>query len=123
MFTGAFLLLFLALCFAPAILSIIAMWKVYAKAGQPGWAAFVPFYNLYIQLKMVGRPGWWLLLYFVPLVNLVIAIMVTVELARVFGKGVGFALGLIFLPFIFWLILGFGDARYAGTAPALPAAA
>lgn len=98
------------------VLIVVGMWKVFEKAGQPGWAALIPFYNAYVMLQIVGRPGWWLILYFVPLINIVVAIVVCIELAQSFGKGIGFALGLIFLGFIFVLILGFGSAKYIGPA-------
>ncbi|MGH8909236.1 MAG: DUF5684 domain-containing protein [Egibacteraceae bacterium] len=93
---------------------IAAMWKVFVKAGQAGWAAIIPIYNSYIQLKIVGRPWWWLLLYLVPLVNIVIAVIVSMDLAKSFGKGVGVGIGLLLLPFVFFPILGFGSARYMG---------
>lgn len=96
------------------LLLIIAQWKVYEKAGQPGWAVLIPFYNLYILLKILGKPGWWILLYFIPIVNIVIAIMVTHRLSKSFGHDVGFTLGLLFLGFIFYPILGFGESRYLG---------
>lgn len=98
------------------VVMIVAMWKIFTKAGQPGWAAIVPFYNFYVMLKIVGRPGWWLVLLFIPLVNLVIAIIVAVDLAKSFGKGGGFAVLLILLPFIGYPILGFGSDRYLGPA-------
>jgi hypothetical protein len=105
------------------ILLIAAMWKVFSKAGQPGWAILIPIYNLYILCKVAGRPGWWLILLLIPFVNFVIAIILNVDIARNFGKGAGFAVGLILLPFIFWPILGFGSAQYQGPAPtATPAA-
>ena len=91
---------------------IAAMWKVFSKAGKPGWACLIPIYNLYVWCKIVGRPGWWIILMLIPLVNLVVCIIVYVALAKAFGKGVGFALGLIFLGFIFFPILAFGDATY-----------
>ncbi len=103
------------------VLSIVACWKVFTKAGKPGWASIIPFYNIYVLLTIVGKPGWWLLLFFIPLVNLVIGIIVAIELAKCFGKGGGFAVGLILLPFIFMLILAFGSAKYVPPAPA-PAA-
>ena len=103
------------------VLSIVACWKVFTKAGKPGWASIIPIYNIYVLLTIVGKPGWWLLLFFIPLVNLVIGIIVAIELAKCFGKGGGFAVGLILLPFIFMLILAFGSAKYAPPAPA-PAA-
>lgn len=96
------------------VLYIAGLWKVYTKAGQPGWACIIPIYNFIVLLRIVGRPWWWILLMLIPFVNLVIAILVTVELATVFGKGGGFAVGLIFLGFIFVPILGFGSATYVG---------
>ncbi|WP_226895514.1 DUF5684 domain-containing protein [Luteolibacter marinus] len=96
------------------ILVIAALWKVFVKAGQPGWAAIVPIYNAVILLKITGKPMWWIILMFIPLVNVVIGILVAISLAERFGKGVGFGLGLSFLPMIFYPILGFGDARYLG---------
>jgi hypothetical protein len=96
------------------VVVLIGMWKVFAKAGQPGWACIVPFYNIYVLCKIVGRPGWWLLLFLVPFVNLIIAILLYVGLAKSFGKGAGYGVGLVFLPFIFFPILGFGDATYQG---------
>lgn len=88
------------------------IWKTFEKAGKPGWAAIVPIYNVWVMLQIAGKPGWWLLLLFIPLVNLVIAIMVSIAIAERFGKGTGFGLGLAFLGFIFYPILGFGDATY-----------
>jgi hypothetical protein len=90
------------------------MWKVFVKAGKPGWAAIIPIYNAIVLLQIVGRPGWWFLLYLIPIVNIVISIMVMIELAKVFGKGTGFGIGLLLLSFIFIPILGFGDAEYQG---------
>jgi hypothetical protein len=96
------------------VLSIAAGWKLFTKAGQPGWGILVPFYNIYLMLKIAGKPGWWMLLLFIPFVNFIIGIIVTVALAKNFGKGTGFALGLIFLSPIFFPILAFGSARYVG---------
>jgi hypothetical protein len=100
------------------LLGLIAMWKIYTKAGKPGWAVLIPIYNLYILLEIVGRPWWWLLLFFVPLVNVVVAVLIPFDLAKSFGKGAGFGLGLIFLNMIFILILGFGSAEYVGPSAA-----
>ena len=97
---------------------VVAEWKVYVKAGQPGWAVLIPFYNFYILLKIVGKPGWWLLLLFVPIVNVVVGIYVLHLLSKSFGHDIGFTLGLIFLSFIFYPILGFGDSKYIGPAGA-----
>ena len=103
---------------AVVVFFIACVWRIFTKAGQPGWAAIVPFYNYYVMLKMVGRPGWWLILYLIPFVNFIIFIIVAIDLARSFGKGGGFAVGLIFLPFIFFPILAFGSAQYQGPAAA-----
>jgi len=109
-FLGAYLL-FVGVLVA---IMIAAMWKVFEKAGKPGWAAIIPIYNYLVLLEVVGKPWWWLLLMIIPLVNIVFAIIMYVELAKSFGKGAGFAVGLIFLGIIFFPILGFGDARYIG---------
>ena len=116
---GAFLGCFsIMVILAVMAVVIIGMWKVFEKAGKPGWAAFVPIYNMIVLLEIVGKPLWWILLMFIPVVNLVIAIIVLLELAKAFGKGVEFAVGLLLLPFVFYPILGFGDAKYLGR-PAL----
>ncbi len=99
---------------AVIVFYIFCMWKIYTKAGKPGWASIVPIYNILVQLEIVGRPWWYLLLLFVPVVNVVIGIMVLLDLAKVFGKGTGFGVGLILLSFIFIPILAFGDAKYQG---------
>jgi hypothetical protein len=101
---------------AVVLLYIASLWVVFTKAGHPGWAAIIPIYNLYILLKVAGRPGWWLILYIIPIVNFVILIIVDVDVAKSFGKGTGFGIGLVFLPFIFFPILAWGDARYLGPA-------
>jgi hypothetical protein len=106
------------------VLAIAGLWKTFVKAGQPGWAAIIPIYNLYVLCLIVGKPAWWVILFFVPIVGLVIGILVYIELARAFGKGTGFAVGLLLLPFVFFPMLGFGSARYQGpSAQGLPPAA
>jgi hypothetical protein len=97
---------------AVGVFYLFCMWKIYVKAGKPGWAAIIPIYNILVQLEIVGRPWWYLLLMFVPVVNIVIAIMIIFDLAKVFGKSTGFGFGLLFLSFIFIPILAFGDAQY-----------
>ncbi|MFI5401637.1 MAG: DUF5684 domain-containing protein [Planctomycetota bacterium] len=96
------------------IFVVAGIWKVFTKAGHPGWAAIVPIYNIYVLCKIAGKPGWWVLLYLIPVVSLVVAIIVMIDLAKAFGKGTGFAIGLVFLGFIFFPILGFGSAQYRG---------
>lgn len=98
------------------VLVIAAMWKVFTKAGQPGWAAIVPIYNTLVLLRVVGRPWWWLLLMLIPLVNLVIIVLVMIDLAKSFGKDGLFAVVLILFSGIGFMILGFGSARYVGPA-------
>jgi hypothetical protein len=104
-------------------LFVVGAWRVFQKAGKPGWAAIIPIYNVVVLLQITGKPIWWLVLYFVPLVNVVFDILVSLEVARRFGKGLAFGLGLAFLPFIFYPVLGFGDAQYLGSAPAAASAA
>jgi hypothetical protein len=104
-------------CFLPLvvfILMVVALWMVFAKAGKPGWASIVPIYNIFVMLEIVGRPWWWLLLMFIPVVGLIMAIIVAIDMAKAFGKGTGFGIGLAFLPFIFYPVLAFGDAQYQG---------
>jgi len=100
------------------VLYLVAGWVVYTKAGEAGWKSLIPIYNWYVLMKIVGRPGWWLILLLIPFVNFVIWIIVSIDLAKSFGKGTGFALGLIFLAPIFYLILAFGPAQYMGPAAA-----
>jgi Family of unknown function (DUF5684) len=94
------------------VLMIAATWKIFEKAGKPGWAAIVPIYNFIVFLEIAGKPLWWIVLLLIPLVNIVILIMVTISVAKNFGKGVGFALGMVFLSPIFYPMLAWGDAQY-----------
>lgn len=97
------------------ILMIASVWMTFSKANQPGWAALIPFYNVYIMCKVAGRPGyWWALISFIPFVNIVLLIILIIDISKSFGKGGGFALGMILLPFVFYPILGFGPAKYQG---------
>jgi hypothetical protein len=114
---------------AVIVFEIAALWKVFVKAGQPGWAAIIPIYNLYILLKVIGRPGWWILLFLlgiIPFVGwiavLVLGIIIAIDLAKSFAKSSGFAVGLFLLNFIFIPILGFGEAQYVGPAASTPRA-
>jgi hypothetical protein len=104
-------LIFAVIYLAIAILVIAGFWKTFAKAGEPGWAAIIPIFNTYILLKIAGRPWWWLVLYFIPIVSLVVWIVVAIDIAKAFGKGTGFGVGLALLPFIFFPVLGFSDAQ------------
>lgn len=94
------------------LLTIIANWKIYTKAGQPGWASIIPIYNIVVLLKIVNKPLWWIILLIIPIINIVMAIIIMHELAKSFGKNIGFTIGLLVFPFIFYPILGFSDAVY-----------
>ena len=109
-------IIFTMLAFLGAIvlISIISQWRIFEKAGKPGWAAIIPIYNLYVHLKVVGKPSWWMLLLFIPIVNLFFAIKLTHLLSKSFGKDIGFTLGLLFLPILFLPILAFSSAKYQG---------
>lgn len=96
------------------VLSIVAFWKIFTKAGRPGWASIVPFYNTYCMYDISFGNGWLFLLTFVPCVNIVFGIMMLFKLAKAFGKGTGFGFGLLFLNTIFVLILGFDSSEYIG---------
>ena len=94
-------------------LLIVSSWKVFTKAGQPGWAILIPIYNLFVMLQIAGKPGWWILLFFIPVANLIVPILAYIAIAEKFGKGAGFGIGLTFLGFIFFPILAFSDAQYS----------
>ena len=115
---GGGMALFISCCsFIVAIIFVAGMWKTFAKAGQPGWAAIVPFYNIYVMLEIVGRETWWLILFFIPFVNFVAGIIVMIDVAKSFGKSAAWGIVmLLLLGGIGWLVLGFGDAEYQGPA-------
>lgn len=107
-------------------LMIAAMWRLFKKANQPGWASIVPLYNIYVLVKLVGRPDWFLLLFLVPFVNIVAIGMLSFDIAKAYGKSPLFGFfGLILFAPIGYMILGFGSATYvgplqAGTGPIMP---
>ena len=111
-------LIFAAIMLGFAAVMIAATWKVFTKAGEPGWAAIVPIFNLITLLKITGKPLWWIALFCVPLVNFYALVMISIGLAKVFGKSSGFGLGLAFLSPVFIPLLAFGDAQYLGEAVA-----
>src|SRR3989344_6274267 len=98
---GVFGLWFFILALAIGIITLVANWKVYMKAGKPGWASIVPVYNMVVMLEITRKPIWWVLLMFIPIVNIIVGFIVSYALAQAFGKGIGFTIGHIILPFIF----------------------
>jgi hypothetical protein len=115
----AFFAAFALVILAVAVIHVVAMWKVYAKAGQPGWACLIPIYNLYVELRIAGMSPLWLLTLLACGVGYIIPwILCQVKMAQRFGKSTGFALGLIFFNLIFVLILAFGSAQYVAEKPA-----
>jgi hypothetical protein len=103
--------------FLVLLVVIAGFWKTFQKAGKPGWASIVPIYNLIVLLEIAGQPLWWIILLFIPLVNIAVSIFVNIAVAKNFGKSTGFGVGLALLGFIFYPILGFGDARYRPDSP------
>jgi hypothetical protein len=106
------------------VLMVYSHVRIFQKANHAWWEAIIPIYSTYVLIKITGKPGWWIILLFVPIVNIVIYIIVTHQLSVKFGHGGAFTLGLLFLPFIFYPILGLGDSVYmperaAATTPAL----
>ena len=113
---------YLAIVIPIVIIAIVAMWRIFTKAGQPGWAVLIPFYNLYVLTQVAKRPGWWMLLYFasfIPVIGalgvLFVSIIDNLRLAKLFGKSAGFGVGMILLGIVFLPILAFGDADYDET--------
>ncbi|MCP2248385.1 DUF5684 domain-containing protein [Lentzea aerocolonigenes] len=99
------------------VFAVVVMWKVFVKAGQPGWAAIIPIYNIYVWLKVAGRPGWWLILFLIPIVNIVMALIVSIDIAKSFAKDSVFGVvGLWLFSLIGYAILAFGGAQYRGPA-------
>lgn len=105
---------YVILSLAISVLTLVAMWKLFVKAGKAGWKCLIPFYNTYCLYDIAWGNGWLFLLMFVPCVNVVVGIMMLFKLAKAFGQGTGFGFGLLFLNTIFILILGFGSAEYVG---------
>lgn len=109
-------LFILAIELAVIVAVIAGMWKVFVKAGKPGWAAIVPIYNIIVLLQIAGKPLWWIVLFFIPVVNLVMCVLVGIAVAKNFGKSDLFGVGLGLLGFIFYPVLGFSDAQYQGAS-------
>jgi hypothetical protein len=116
--------IFMIVMLALTVLFCVGFWKVFTKAGQPGWAALIPFYNAYILTKIAGRPGCWALMLMIPFVNLAFGILLAIDIAKAFGQGAAFGVVLLFLlSGVGYLVLGFGDYRYVGATELMPATA
>jgi uncharacterized membrane protein YoaK (UPF0700 family) len=110
-------LLMMIIWLAVIVAVIAGFWKVFVKAGKPGWAAIIPIYNLIVLIEIAKRPLWWFVLFLIPVVNIFAAIVISLEIAKRFGKDMGFGIGLALLPMIFYPILGFGKAQYQDLPP------
>jgi len=104
----------LLLMLAVILITVVSCWRMFAKAGKPGWASIVPVYNMVVWLQISGKPVWWIALCFIPFVNVVVSVLCGFALARNFGRGKAFGLGLVVLPWIFFPVLAFGDDVYLG---------
>jgi hypothetical protein len=98
------------------VVVVAGLWKTFEKAGEPGWAAIIPIYNTYVIVKISGNAWWWLILLFIPVINLFALAKVSIDVAGKFGQGTLFGVGLWLLSFIFYPVLGFGDYQYQDTA-------
>jgi len=120
LFSGGFMIALLAF----VVVVVVGCWKMFEKAGEPGWAAIIPIFNIIVLLKIAGRPVWWVVLYFIPLVNIVATIVVAIDIAKAFGQSAIFG---FFLNFLFggigYLILGFGNYQYRKPPTAMAAIA
>ena len=101
-----------------SLITIVGQWKVYTKAGKPGWACIIPIYNLIVMLEIVGKPIWWIFLFLIPCLNIVFVVWTFNLLSKSFGQSEGFTIGLLLLGFIFWPVLGFGNYQYLGPSAA-----
>jgi hypothetical protein len=110
------LVIWILFVLALTVVLIVSQWKIYEKAGKPGWACIIPIYNTIVLLEIVGKPWWWILLMLIPVVNIIFVIWMTNLLSKSFGKDEGFTVGLILLSIVFYPILGFGSAKYQGPA-------
>jgi hypothetical protein len=119
---GVIEILFILAAIAIALVLIGAilagLWKTFEKAGEAGWKGIIPIYNFWVLMEIIGRPGWWLILFFIPVVGTIVWIVVSLDLAKSFDHGVGFAIGLFIFPFIFFVILGWGESQYQGALAA-----
>ena len=115
---GAALAVVMLVCLAIGVFVIACWWRLFTKAGKPGWASIIPIYNVFVMLDIAGKPAWWFILFLIPVVNFIVSILVIAGIATNFGKGGGFVVGMILLPIVFYPILAFGSAQYSKPAVA-----
>ena len=106
--------LFFVMAIPLIVLQFAGLWKIFTKAGRPGWEAIIPFYNMYVLLQIVGKPAWWLVLMLIPVLNVIFITWTYNMLSKSFGKDEAFTVGIVLLSFIFLPILGFGSSKYIG---------
>ncbi len=111
---GVIMIVYLIILIPLLIITIASMWKLFTKAGKPGWAALIPIYNTVVLLQIVGRPLWWIILILIPFVNIVISFILVFDLAKAYGKDAGFGILMLFLPIIGYPMLAFGKSQYVG---------
>ena len=119
----ALVMVIIMLIISLAVMAVVlaSLWRIFTKAGKPGWAALIPVYNSVVMMQIIGRPEWWVLLLFLPFVNIYVTIVLALELAKSFGKSTGFGVLTIFFPVIMYPILGFGPSQYLGPVASQPA--
>lgn len=113
-FDRAIITTWVIVCFALLLLSVAGLWAMYYKAGEHGWASIIPIYNIYILYKITWGNGWLFLLLLIPFVNVVITVITAYKLSKAFGHGLGYCIGLLLFPFLFYLIVGLGSSQYQG---------
>lgn len=112
---------FILICFIPImIFMIVTFWKIFSKAGQPGWASIVPIYNIICMLRIAGKPEWWIFLLLIPFANIYFGIVMINKISKAFGKDEAFTVGLILLSWIFFPILAFGKSKFIGPGGITP---
>lgn len=104
--------LLISLMISISVLLATGLWYMFEKAGQPGYASIIPIYNIIVMCNVAKKPTWWVVMFFIPIANIVFLIMMLNGISKNFGKSSGFTVGLVFLNQIFFSILGYGDAQY-----------
>jgi Family of unknown function (DUF5684) len=111
---GSFMAVFVVVYIAIIAVMIVSMWKLFAKAGKPGWAYIIPIYNIIVMLEIVKRPTWWIILLFIPFVNAIVGIIIMIDFVKAFGKPASHFFLMLFFGIIYLPYLAFSDAKYVG---------